>query len=132
MMLKQKESKHKIRDTKNYLLVGTKHQGEYIEKSKIVYIEACECYSWIYLSNGLKVLSCKSIGYYEQLFSENNYSRTHRSYLINLSHLKSYEPRYRLVHLKGEIVLPVSHRKNRTISKMVSNQESSTPFKMAV
>ncbi|MCH2196983.1 LytTR family DNA-binding domain-containing protein [Kordia sp.] len=132
MILLQKESRQKIRDTENYLLVGTKNHGEYIEKSHILYIEACECYSWIHLRDGSKVLSCKPIGYYEELFSDRNFSRIHRSYLINPYHLKLYEPRYRLVHLRGEIVLPISHRKNRVISKMVKNQESYTPFKVAV
>ena len=132
MTLQQEKIRHKIRDRENYLLVGTKNQGEYLKKSQILYMEASECYSWIYLIDGSKVISCKAIGYYQELFLDMNFSRIHRSYLINLSHLKLYEPRYRLVHLKGDIVLPVSHRKNREISKMIKNQESNTPFKMAV
>ncbi|MCH2194961.1 LytTR family DNA-binding domain-containing protein [Kordia sp.] len=128
----KKNIKKALQNNENYLLVGTKNQGEYLKKSQILYMEASECYSWIYLIDGSKVISCKAIGYYQELFLDMNFSRIHRSYLINLSHLKLYEPRYRLVHLKGDIVLPVSHRKNRAISKMIHNQKSNTPFKMAV
>ena len=132
MIQKRKNKRQRIIDSDKYLRIGSKHLGEYIDKSQIVYIEACESYSWIHLRGDAKFLSCKTIGFYEELFSEDNFARIHRSYLINLTHLKLYEPRYRLVHLKGEIVLPVSHRKNRVISKMVSNTKSNTPFRMAV
>ncbi|MCH2195206.1 LytTR family DNA-binding domain-containing protein [Kordia sp.] len=112
--------------------MGTVNQGDYIQKSQILYVEASECYSWIHVKGDSKFLSSKPIGHYQELFSKKNFSRIHRSYLINSSHLKRYEPRYRLVYLKEEIVLPVSYRKNREISKMIKNQESNTPFKMAV
>lgn len=133
-MIVEKTNKQRppIEDIHTYLRIGSKHKGEYVAKSKIVYIEACESYSWIYLRDGSKMLSSKAVGFYEELFSDDNFSRIHRSYLINLSHLKQYEPRYRLVHLDGEHVLPVSHRKNRMIAKMTRNQESNTPFRMAV
>ena len=132
MIQKRKTQRQYTIDSDKYVRIGSKHQGEYVAKANIVYIEACESYSWIYLTDGSKFLSCKTIGFYEELFSEDSYARIHRSYLINLSYLKRYESRYRLVHLKGEIVLPVSHRKNRLIAKMVNNKESNTPFAMAV
>ncbi|AXG71770.1 LytTr DNA-binding domain protein [Kordia sp. SMS9] len=129
---KRKKQKPLIEDKHSYLRIGSKHKGAYIKKSQIIYVKACESYAWIYLKDGSKVLSCKAIGFYEELFSDDNFSRIHRSYLINLSHLKQYEPRYRLVHLNGAHVLPVSHRKNRMISKMIHNQEFNTPFRVAV
>ena len=132
MIQKRKTQRQYTIDNDKYVRIGSKHQGEYIPKTEILYLEACESYSWIYLTDGSKFLSCKTIGFYEELFSEDSYARIHRSYLINLSYLKRYESRYRLVHLKGEIVLPVSHRKNRLIAKMVNNKESNTPFAMAV
>ncbi|WP_298509086.1 LytTR family DNA-binding domain-containing protein [uncultured Kordia sp.] len=131
-MIHKKKRRQCLKDSKDHLLIGTKSQGKYIIKSDIVYIQACECYSWIFTRDGLKFLSSKAIGYYEELFSNQNFSRIHRSFLINLSHLKQYEPSYRLVHLKGEIVLSVSHRKNRIISKMINNQELNTLLTKAI
>ncbi|WP_298507531.1 LytTR family transcriptional regulator DNA-binding domain-containing protein [uncultured Kordia sp.] len=132
MIQKRQTSRQGITDHRKYIRIGSKHQGDYIEKTNILYVEACESYSWLYLKNGSRILSCKTIGFYEALFSTENFIRIHRSYLINLSYLKLYEPKYRIIHLKGEIVLPVSHRKNRLISKMISNKETNTPFKIAV
>lgn len=116
----------------NYICLGSKHKGTYIHKSQIIYIEAYDSYSWLHLSDGTKQLSCKSIGYYEENFSQDNFIRIHRSYLINLSHLKLYEQKYRLVHLKGETVLSVSYRKNRLLSKMMIDQELKIPLRVAV
>ncbi|MFK7749375.1 MAG: LytR/AlgR family response regulator transcription factor [Kordia sp.] len=123
----RKKQRQYISENQEYLCIGYKHQGQYIAKAQILYIEASESYSWIYLRNGSRILSSKTIGAYQELFSEDNFTRIHRSYLINLSYLKRYEPRYRLMYLKGEIVLPVSHRKNRMISKMMSNKMANTP-----
>jgi len=121
IQIRKKQRPHII-DNQEYLCIGYKYQGKYISKTEILYIEAYQSYSWIYLRNGSRMLSSKTIGAYEEFFSEDNFTRIHRSYLINLSYLKRYEPRYRLMHLKGEIVLPVSHRKNRLILKMMSNK----------
>jgi two-component system LytT family response regulator len=117
----KKSNVHLLHNNSNYLLVGSKHKGKYIKKDLIAYIEACENYSWIYLVDGSKIISSKTIGHYEKVFSAAEFTRIHRSYLINLTHLKCYEPSYRLIHLKGEFTLPVSHRKNRVISKMLPN-----------
>jgi len=129
---KIKNVKKALKNNKNYLLIGTVHKGDYIQKSQILYIEACECYSWIHIRGGSKFLGCKPIGYYQELLSVDNFLRIHRSYLINPSHVKYYEPRYRLIHLKGECTLPVSYRKNRMISKKVNTITSNMSFKIAV
>ncbi|WP_053002498.1 LytR/AlgR family response regulator transcription factor [Kordia jejudonensis] len=118
--------------TNQYIRLGTKHKGDYVLKETIIYIEAYENYTWLHLKNGSTMLSCKSIGHYEEKFRDNSFIRVHRSYLINLSHVKSYEKKYRLVYLKGEIVLPISHRRSRSISKMIRNQEIKIPFQIAV
>ncbi|MFK7748477.1 MAG: LytR/AlgR family response regulator transcription factor [Kordia sp.] len=132
MLEKRENQSLLITNNKNFLRIGGKLQGKYIDKSQIVYIEAYESYSWICLRDGSRILSCKNIGTHEECFRDISFVRIHRSYLINPNYLKLYEPHYRLVHLKGEIVLPVSHRKNRLILKMVSNTESNTPFRMAM
>ncbi|WP_046745025.1 LytR/AlgR family response regulator transcription factor [Kordia zhangzhouensis] len=121
-----------ITNNKKFFRIGSKLQGKYIDKSQIVYIEAFESYSWIYLKDGSEILSSKNIGTLEESFKDISFIRIHRSYLINPNYVQLYEPHYRLVHLTGEIVLPISHRKNRIILKMVGNTESNTPFRIAM
>ncbi len=84
------------------------------------------------MQDGSKMLSSKPIGYHEQNMENTRFIRIHRSYLINFSCIKLYELKYRLVHLKGDITLPVSFRKNRLLSKMIRNQELKMPLQIAV
>lgn len=132
-IIKEKNNyRQDILESTKHIRLGTKHKGEYVLKEKIIYIEAYESYAWLYLNNGDRLLSCKPIGYYEENLADNGFVRIHRSYLINLSHLKTYESKYRLIYLKGEIVLPVSFRKNRLLSKTIHPDKSKTTFKVAV
>lgn len=127
-----KNHKHESLHSNNYIRLGTKHKGKYILKKNIIYIEAYDSYSWLHLTDGSKLLSCKSIGYHEERLVDNAFIRIHRSYLINLSYLKLYEQKYRLVYLKGETILSVSHRKNRLLSKMMIDHELKMPLRVAV
>lgn len=106
-----------VKNEQQLIRLGTKHKGNYVEKSKILYIEAYQCYSWLYLIGGSKQLSTKPLGYYKKLLAEDSFLQIHRSYLINVSYIKNYEPNYRLVHLKNSITLSVSFRRTPHISK---------------
>ncbi|WP_053002646.1 LytR/AlgR family response regulator transcription factor [Kordia jejudonensis] len=112
---------HGIINNKDYICLGSKHKGQYISKHSILFVEAYENYAWLYLNDNTKLLSSKPIGYYEDLLASDGFTRIHRSYLINISHLKLYERKYRLVHLRGAITLPVSHRKTHTFSKYLQS-----------
>lgn len=105
----------------DFICLGSKHKGEYLLKDDILFIEAYQNYSWLHIINKTKKLSCKPIGYYEKKMMADGFKRIHRSYLINLSYLKFHEHKYRLVHLKGEFILPVSHRKNSLFSKYLES-----------
>lgn len=107
----------KIPQTTSSLCIGSKHKGDTIAINDIVFIQAFGNYTWIHLLDGKKLLSSKTIGFYKNLLDTRSFNRIHRSYLINISHIKHYEYTYRLVHLKGEISLPVSYRKNKDFSK---------------
>lgn len=57
----------------------------------ILYLEADGSYTHIYLCNGEKLLISKKIKEFEGiLHAENNFFRTHRSYIINLQRIKQY------------------------------------------
>jgi len=57
----------------------------------IVYCQASNNYTIIYLSDNKKITSSQTLGFYEELLAENNFFRTHRSYLINIAHVNSYK-----------------------------------------
>ena len=103
------------------ICIGTKHKGDYVNVHDIVYVEACENYSWLHLSNGKKFLSGKPLKHYVDELYANRFVRIHRSYLVNLSYVKMYEKRYRLLHLQGNITLSVSFRKQPSFSRIIAD-----------
>lgn len=59
--------------------------------SEIVCCESEGSYTIFHLSNGEKITTSKSIIEYELMLEENDFMRIHRSFLINVQHVKSYE-----------------------------------------
>ena len=57
---------------------------------EIVRCESDSNYTYIYLINKKKITASRTLGDFEELFSEENFFRVHRSHLINLDHLKKY------------------------------------------
>ena len=117
---KKKVSSDVLHDSKR-ICIGSKQKGDYVNVHDVLYVEAFENYSWLHLTRGEKLLSCKPIKHYQDEFEANGFARIHRSHLVNLSHVKTYEKRYRLLYLKGNIMLSVSHRKNVSFSKMIAD-----------
>lgn len=69
MLQKIKKRRQPTINYYKYIRISSKHIDEYLNKSQIIYIESYKSYSWIYLDDDSKTLSCKTIGYYQELFS---------------------------------------------------------------
>jgi len=117
------KNKQKTTSYSKRICIGTKHKGDYLNVRDIVYVEAHENYSWLHLSNGRKFLSGKPLKHYADKLHANRFVRIHRSYLVNLSFVKAYEKKYRLLHLHENITLSVSFRKLPSFSKMIADVE---------
>lgn len=57
---------------------------------KIVHLEAEGNYTWIFTSDGNKMLSSKKIIAYEQLLEKQGFIRCHRSHMVNIRYIHSY------------------------------------------
>lgn len=66
----------------------------FVNLDDIIRCESDGNYTHIILSNRKKILASRTLGEYEEMFSDENFSRIHRSHLINLNHIDKY--------LKGE------------------------------
>jgi two-component system LytT family response regulator len=61
-----------------------------VEVKDIVRCQADSNYTLIFLSNGTKVVSTKTLKEYNNLLDENTFMRIHNSNLININHIKKY------------------------------------------
>ncbi len=61
-----------------------------IEITTIIYCEANSNYTNFYLNNGESLCSSKPIYEYETLLEDSSFIRVHKSFLVNLEHIKEY------------------------------------------
>ncbi len=62
----------------------------FINLSDIVRCESDGNYTFFILTSGKKIIASRTLGEYEQMFTEDHFFRVHRSHLINLQHVKKY------------------------------------------
>lgn len=75
-------------------LTITGQQGfEMIPLREIIFIEADGNYSIVYLTNLKKIVATKQVGELDEMLSGSGFFRIHKSRIINLEHLKSYDSR---------------------------------------
>jgi two-component system, LytTR family, response regulator len=62
----------------------------FIYLDEIIRCESDGNYTFFILNNKKKIIVSKTLGDYEELFTEESFFRIHRSHLINLQHIKKY------------------------------------------
>jgi len=56
----------------------------------ILYCHAAGNYTEFHLADRQKIVSSYTLGYYEEILTNHRFFRSHRSYLVNLTHIKMY------------------------------------------
>jgi two-component system LytT family response regulator len=62
-----------------------------VKLSEIIYCEAESSYTIFHLTNGHSYTASRTIVEYELLLQENGFCRIHKSFLVNLIHVKEYQ-----------------------------------------
>lgn len=91
-----------------------------IKIKDIIYCEAENTYTTIFLNNGHKLLASRPLIDYETMLTDVSFFRVHKCYLINLQHLKEYvKGEGGSVIMSNGKELEVSRRKKETfVNKM--------------
>nr|MBC7612991.1 response regulator transcription factor [Pseudopedobacter sp.] len=83
-----------------------------INLSDIIYLEADSNYCIFHLLNGEKIVASKPLKDYEEVLTENQFIRVHKSNIINTDYLKEYKNNNGLhVKLINDIIIQVSRRR---------------------
>lgn len=91
-----------------------------IEVEDIVAIQASESYSFLHLKDGSKYTYSKNLKHFEKLLScNNNFVRTHKSWLVNTNFLKSYSKSNFTIELDSGLVAKLSKYKKEEFEKAV-------------
>ena len=86
--LRQLKKEQKIPEK---LTIPTPEGFLFVSISDILYCHAIGNYTEFHLIGNRKLLSSYTLGYYDDLLTDQNFFRIHRSYLINLKHIKMYK-----------------------------------------
>lgn len=74
----------------NVLTIRHQRGFQLVRFHEIIFLEADNSYTRFYLSDGTQITASRGIRYYEEAFTSPPFLRVHRSFLINLEHLKGY------------------------------------------
>jgi two-component system LytT family response regulator len=96
--------------------ISTQDGLKLIPVAEIVYVEADSNYSEFHMINKTKVVSSKSLIVYEEMLQNQNFLRTHKSYLVNMKHIVEYQKGSggRIFMCNGAW-LPVSRQKKQDV-----------------
>ena len=83
-----------------------------LKQDEILYLEANDSYTTIHLRDGKRSVSSKHIRVFENNLDPKTFFRVHKSYIINLSHLKGFNrAEGNMAVLDGGVMIPVSRRR---------------------
>jgi len=92
------------------LYLQTQNGMNRLPLKRIVKIEGNRNYSNIYLSDNTKLLSSKTLSYFEEILSDKHFFRCHHSYLVNGFYISGIKKPSHFL-LKNDDEVPISRRK---------------------
>jgi two-component system LytT family response regulator len=95
------------------LIIETEKFIKYLKIEEILFFKADGCYCEINMITKEKILIPKTLKEIQSYFSERNFCRCHKSFLINMQHFKELKKnsKVKIVILFNDTSVPVSQRK---------------------
>lgn len=109
--------------------IPTQHGVKFYSISQIYFCKAEGNYTTVYLEGKEKIeLVCKTLKEFEELLAEFDFIRTHRSYLVNLSHIKEYRRNHSgetdgeggCIVAANNLKIPVSRDKRKLVLEKIA------------
>lgn len=104
------------------IVLSTSDKIHIIEVSRIIRCESDNYYTNFFLNDGKKILISKTLKENEELLSSHNFIRPHKSHLINLDYVKSFNREGGgYIMMKDGSKVPVSRRKREQILEILTH-----------
>jgi len=98
--------------TSNNLVIHSKDTIDVVKKEDIAFLKAESNYANISLIDGTKLLVSKTLNDLDAQINSDNFIRVHRSYTVNIQHIRRLDTSEGLVIiLNNNVKIPVSRRK---------------------
>ena len=92
-----------------------------LKHEDILYLEASDSYTTVFTRDGKRTISSKHIRVFETNLDPKKFFRVHKSYIINLEHLKGFSrTEGNMAQLDSGALIPVSRRRLPDFLSMIN------------
>lgn len=103
------------------IAISSSNSCKFIKVKELIRFEGWEKYTRIYLASGDVITSSYNVGVFKSLVKSYSFFQTHRSHIVNESHIVEFNPEGTVVMSNGDQV-PVSRRNREDfLNKFVRN-----------
>jgi two-component system LytT family response regulator len=104
------------------IVLSTSDKINIVKINEIIRCESDNYYTIYYFVNGGKLLVSKTLKENEEMLSEHNFIRPHKSHLVNVAHIKGYlKSDGGYIIMSDESRIPVSRRKKEKILNIINH-----------
>lgn len=105
----------------NRIAVNTRNSIELIDINTINYFQSESNYTQIWLNNGSKLLSCKTLKRFEDRVDTSQFLRIHKSYIINVEQIARFDISQNRAEMKDGSYVPVSRARKSILMQYLKN-----------
>jgi two-component system LytT family response regulator len=116
---KQSTEKPLVKSNKNFLFIKSEYRIIRIELNDITYIEGINEYVKIHLVTGKPIMTLMRMKNFEQQLPEDIFMRVHKSYIVNLTKVKTIERN--LIIYDGGVVIPIGLQYKSRFQNYIDN-----------
>ncbi len=107
---------------KNIVKIPTLAGIDFVETEKIIYIKASGTYSEVFCVDNSLLIMIRSITEVMQILNNSTFFRSHRSYIINITHIKRYiNSNGGTIIMSNGKEIPLSRRKKDEFNELINN-----------
>ncbi|MDB5228543.1 MAG: response regulator transcription factor [Bacteroidota bacterium] len=75
----------------NKIMINTNDGAIFVQVGDVIKLESESNYTILHLENGKKIIASKTLSVFEEMLETLNFSRVHRSFIINLTKIKNIQ-----------------------------------------
>ena len=103
-----------IDDSANHLLIPTTRWFRSIDPDDLLYIEADNMYTRVYLTNSENFFGCVNLGNFEANLRGDKFVRVHKSFIVNTYKIKEFlKKKSGMIVVENETEIPVSRTRKK-------------------
>jgi two-component system LytT family response regulator len=108
---------HSFRKNKeqSYIALRSRQFVQVVELKNITYLQGDNGYTTVFLNDGKKVVTTKTLKDYEGFLPGTSFLRIHQSYMVNELYIDRYHPKQGILYLKDGTQIRVPFRKKEML-----------------